>query len=225
MVLSVLLGSVYSDWGVELSRPTPLSHKSFAALLAALDADPAAAAVRYEKLRLRLVTFFRLEGTPFPEDRADEAMSRLARRLEEGERVRGLEAYAAGVARLLAREAAAEWRRSQKTMAEFARRAQARTLEADIEGTSRCLEECLRKLPEGQEEFILSYYSGSEGARIRNRNEMAKARNIPVNALRNRALRIRRRLFECVTKCRQSRESSVISGLEFPQEDKGPSAK
>lgn len=210
---------------MELSRPTPLSHESFAALLAALDADPAAAAVRYEKLRLRLVTFFRLEGALFAEDRADEAISRVARRLEGGERVRELEAYTAGVARLLMREAAAETQRTQRAMEEFARRSAAQAPGASSEGMSRCLEECLGKLPAGQQEFILSYYSGSEGARIRRRNEMAKARNIPVNALRNRALRIRRRLLECVRRCQHSRETSVMSGFEFSQEDEGPSAR
>ncbi len=208
-----------------MSRPTPLSHKSFAALLAALDADPAAAAVRYEKLRLRLVTFFRLEGAPFAEDRADEAISRVARRIEEGEPIRELGAYVAGVARLLVKEATAEAQRSQRAMAEFARRSAAQAPDPVTEGMARCLEECLGKLPDGQQEFILSYYSGSEGVRIRNRNEMAKARNIPVNALRNRALRIRRRLLECVRRCQHSRETSVMSGFEFSQEDEGPSAR
>jgi DNA-directed RNA polymerase specialized sigma24 family protein len=210
---------------VELSRPTPLSHKSFAALLMALDPDPAAAAVRYEKLRRRLVTFFRLEGVSFAEDRADEAISRVARRLEEGEPVRELEAYVAGVARLLLKEAAAEAQRSQRAMAEFARRAAGQDPDPHSEIMSQCLEECLRKLPDEQQEFILSYYSGSEGARIRNRNELAKARNIPVNALRNRALRIRRRLLECVRRCLRPRESSVMPRFELPQEDEGPSAR
>jgi hypothetical protein len=75
-----------------------LSKEALDGLLAALHADRTQAGVRYEQLRLKLVKFFTWERTTFPEERADEALNRLAKRMVEGESIGSVEAYLHGVA-------------------------------------------------------------------------------------------------------------------------------
>ena len=71
-------------------NPSPrwtLDARAFELLLAALAPQREAAAVRYEELRVRLIRVLRWERTSDPEALADEAFTRLARRLAEGEPV------------------------------------------------------------------------------------------------------------------------------------------
>ena len=61
-------------------------------LLARLDADADRAAEAYEVLRQTLTRFFDWRGAHFPDECADEAINRLARRLDAGRsgyRIRG----------------------------------------------------------------------------------------------------------------------------------------
>ena len=80
----------------ERRNPWALSGEAFERLLAAFAPSREEAALRYESLRQRLVRYFTWERCPFPEERADEALNRVARRLEEGEPVQNVEQYAAG---------------------------------------------------------------------------------------------------------------------------------
>src|ERR1700735_2144659 len=81
-----------------------LTAANFKFLLAKLAPDSTQAGVRYEKLRARLIAFFLRRMLPAPEDLADEAINRLARRLFEGEEVASIEAYALGIARYVLKE-------------------------------------------------------------------------------------------------------------------------
>src|SRR6185295_16069629 len=86
-----------SRW--ELSRDA-LDH-----LLQKLDPDRDAAGRAYEALRRRLIDLFAWEHGEAPEELADEALNRLARRLSEGVAIDdGIARYAFGIARLLLHE-------------------------------------------------------------------------------------------------------------------------
>ncbi len=64
-----------------------------------------------------------------------------------------------------------------------------------------CLEGCLAKLGPDQARLILRYYAGSGSAHIVVRREIASELGLEINTLRNRALRIRERLEDCVRRC------------------------
>ena len=75
-----------------------LTREGFRQLLAALDADPAVAAEKYELLRRKLISFFQWRRASFPEDFADETLNVTTRRIAEGERILNVSAYCRSVA-------------------------------------------------------------------------------------------------------------------------------
>lgn len=180
-----------------------INQHQFERLLVALSADRAAAGEAYEHLRLRLVKFFAWEDCRHPEDCADEALNRVARRLGAGEDVHNLPAYAAGVARLVLKEALRAQNREHSTVAEIP----VQPAPEPDEETARCLEECLNQLPKEGKQLILRYYEGDAAARIRNRQQMAGDLGVSLNSLRNRALRLRDKLEECM-RSRLQRDTS-----------------
>ena len=64
-----------------------------------------------------------------------------------------------------------------------------------------CLDHCLKKLPEQNRILIVGYYQGDAGVKIDNRSALARQLGIPLNTLRIRVLRIRRRLKDCIMSC------------------------
>ena len=177
-----------------------LTQEAFDHLLAALGDDRDRAAERYERARTKLVKFFAWERCDDPEDRADETMNRVARRLSEGEQIGNPEGYLYGVARLLLREAIVEGRRKSKVMEELSHGAATSAEPAD-DTALECLESCLRKMPADQRAFILEYYQGEQRTRIETRRRIALRLQLPVNAVRNRALRLREKMEDCVREC------------------------
>jgi DNA-directed RNA polymerase specialized sigma24 family protein len=172
-----------SRW--ELSRDA-LDH-----LLQRLDPDRDAAGRAYEALRRRLIDLFAWEHGEAPEELADEALNRLARRLSEGVAIDGgIARYAFGIARLLLHEQSRARRNRDAALREFPIDSGA------TEGaeTLRLLLECLDELPPNARDLIERYYGGE-------RDALARSLGISLNALRNRALRVREVLYECV--CRK----------------------
>lgn len=173
---------------------------AFDLLLAALDPDRDRAGVLYEELRLRLVKFFAWEGCADPDHWADEVLTRVARKLEGGEAIASIAAYAAGVARLALKEAL---RRQQRTLPlehDVALPTPAEA-EPDDPRANECLARCLHELPAEGRQLILDYYQGDGAQRIRQRHRMAGELGISLNSLRNRALRLRDKLEKCLAEC------------------------
>ena len=78
-----------------------LTGEALAGLLARLDPDPDRAGEKYEALRTALVRFFDWRGAPFPDDCADQAIDRLARRIADNEPIADIRSYGLGIARLV----------------------------------------------------------------------------------------------------------------------------
>jgi DNA-directed RNA polymerase specialized sigma24 family protein len=175
-----------------------LTQDSFDRLLAAFDADRSIAGEKYERLRARLARFFSWEGASAPEDLADEAFNRAAARLAQGEPVRDPASYLMGVSRLLLKEDVKRRRRVERAMHELTARGAAATPD---EATAQCLERCLGRLTAENRALILRYYTGDKASRIANRKAMADELGVDINALRNRALRLRDKLEQCVREC------------------------
>src|SRR4029077_4720264 len=115
---------------------------AFERFLAALAADRDAAADRYEQIRSKLLRFFEWRGGRFPEEHADETMTRVMRKLDEGEMILDAGTYCYGVARLVLLEALKQQDKQQEALRGFTVSAAAvLPIEAsDIERRLGCLE-------------------------------------------------------------------------------------
>ena len=188
----------------EKNRKWTLTDEAFSILLDTLGADRDLAAARYEALRARLIRFFGWERCPAAPDLADEVLNRLAKRLLEGERVEAVEKYAYGIARMILREVGAKSERNAAAVAELLRLAPEQRL-AEPKSLG-CVTQCLSRLAPQERDFILEYYTGDGRQRIENRRKMASRLNLPLNAVRNRALRLRERLERCSLECMRRNE-------------------
>lgn len=175
---------------------------AFLALLARLGSDGEAAETVYERLRRRLITYMRLHLPAEADDLADRTLDRMARRIHEGTSVQNVYSYALGVARMLVLEARARYSREQQSILE-----QAPLLEhsppeeeGDAEIVLSALQGCLEHLGPAAADLILAYYGGEGSARIEKRRRLAEELGLSVNALRNRALRLREALERCARK-------------------------
>ena len=195
------------------SRPSrALNADALNALLERLREEGPSPQVVYEQLRQRLIQTLRLHVPLQAEALADEALDRMARRIHEGTPVQNVALYALGIGRLLVREAQARVMR-ENTAARDA------TLFQDDEDdvTSRealhaALAGCLEGLGTGGADLILDYYAMGQGtARIERRRALAERLGVGLNALRNRALRLRDMLEHCIRERLAARDESPLS--------------
>src|SRR5262245_28671140 len=81
-----------------------LTQEAFDGLLALLAPDRDRAAKTYLETRRNLVRLFEWRGCSTPDEYADEAINRCARKIAAGEQIRDLTTYCMGIARMLLRE-------------------------------------------------------------------------------------------------------------------------
>src|SRR6185503_11070489 len=81
-----------------------LTADRFSKLLAGLGADRGQAGDKYEELRRMLIRFFECRDATFAEEHADEALNRLAKKIEEGVAINNVGSYCHGIARLVFHE-------------------------------------------------------------------------------------------------------------------------
>lgn len=182
-----------------------LTEEAFAKFLACLDSDPVRSGEMYEELREALVKFLAWRGANFPEELVDETFNRVARKLDEGEVIRDLSAYCHGVARGVLYQSLEHPGNKRVELGEL----KAITFqEPNPNGSDlrqECLNHCLSQLPAENRELIIEYYQDEGREKIDHRASMAKRLDIPLNALRSRARRIRSKLERCITRCRKDR--------------------
>jgi DNA-directed RNA polymerase specialized sigma24 family protein len=181
-----------------------MTPEEFEALLGQLDADRERAGERYETIRRKLVRLFEWRGCAMPEDLADVTMNRVARRLAEGIELRSSDPYGyfCGVAHLVFKESMRRAAREQRVLAEGGAWTPAAFDDGEpadyrLDGLRRCL----ALLPPDQRDLVLRYHQGANGqgeTNIRNRQALAQEVGLPMNALRIRVHRIRRKLESCV---------------------------
>ena len=178
-----------------------LTKEAWDSLLLAFDTDENAAAQKYQLLYQKLTRFFEWRNADYPSERADQTIDRVARKIQEGEKVEDVSSYAYGVARMILLEAAKERHREQAVMDEMPEPITHFEERQDDDPQVSCFERCLGNLPAENRELIITYYTDEKGAKIENRKTLADRLGIPMNALRIRAHRIRAKLEECVQTC------------------------
>ena len=178
-----------------------LTREAFNKLLAKLDEDRERAGEKYQELRRNLIRFFEWRGCAFPEDNADEAINRVARKIDEGEQIRDLFNYSLGVGRMVLREMQRKQAKEDEAHNQSAQSKGDRDDSADLERRLECLRNCLANLTPEDRELIVEYYRGEKGLKIENRKRLAARLKISLNTLRMRALRLRDDLEACVEKC------------------------
>ena len=182
-------------------RAEGLTSESLEALLLFLDSDRDRAGVQYEVIRRRLVRLFEWRGFGNSEDLADETINRVARRIQEGTEVRSADPYGyfCGVAHLLSKEVARRAARERAALEREEWQPAPPADEPEDDDRRACLRHCLLGLPNDQRTLVLRYHQ--EEDHIRSRQALSEELGIPMNALRIRVHRIRRKLEECVQEC------------------------
>ena len=173
-------------------------RQRFDALLARLSAQ-GDAPLSYEKLRRRLVLYFQVHAPVEAEAACDDVIDRLARRIEEGLPIDNVPLYALGIARNVLHELHARQVRDRAVATEIGFDAQITVDdEDDTEEKLTALRACLERLGQAGARLILAYYDGEGSERIRVRRALAERMKLGLNALRNRALRLRETLESCL---------------------------
>ena len=199
------------DGASRTERLQGLTPEGFEPLLAQLDPERERAGEIYETIRHKLIRLFEWRGCASPEDLADETINRVARRLAEGIELRSNDPYGyfCGVAHLVYKEILRQASRESRALASGDWLPPAAEEEEVSDARLDCLRRCLAQLPPDQRDLVLRYYqginykekSGPGENNIRNRQQLAREAGIPMNALRIRVHRVRRKLESCVHVC------------------------
>jgi RNA polymerase sigma factor (sigma-70 family) len=173
------------------------SKATIPALLAALGETPEKSGLEYERLRSKLILFFSRRMLQFPEDLADEALDRLARRIMEGTVIDSIPAFVLGIGRHLALE---QMKNREETMEDdFWDNVPALSATQSSEEEIARMERCLKTLRPDEAKLIRSYYLATESTPMKARDKLAKRLGISVNTLRQRVFLARRTLRDCMT--------------------------
>jgi DNA-directed RNA polymerase specialized sigma24 family protein len=173
-------------------------RRRFDALLTRLSTQ-GDAPLSYEKLRRRLVLYFQTHAPVEAEAASDDVIDRLARRIEEGTSVDNVPLYALGIARNVLHELRARQMRERAAATEMGFDAEI-PVDDDDDGEEElaALRICLERLGNAGAALIMAYYDGEGSERIRVRRALADRMKLGLNALRNRALRLREALESCL---------------------------
>ncbi len=181
--------------GKEASRG--LTPAEFDALLALLNPDREVAGQIYEDIRSRLIRLFDLWGCTHPEALTDDTFNRVARKAAEGlvlQRSNPIP-YIVGVARHIFQE----WLRQQQREIKIVESPDwppSAQPEEEPDFRLAYIRQCLETLAEDQKRLLLRYHEDRQ--RIRSRKDLCDELGIPMNALRIRVHRLRRKVEACV---------------------------
>ena len=185
-------------------RQESLTPDDFDRLLQWLDSNPEQAALKYEKTRTRLITFFAGGDCGCEAERlADEAFDRVSQKLKAGQvsesHGRDKTFYFLGFAKNIRHE----YLRQLKP-AEITSRVIGSNPDNNNEHTEQeleCLDGCMDELTKENRWLVIEYYYFEKSAKIEHRRKIANQLEIDVKALRLRIYRIREQLKPCLESC------------------------
>jgi RNA polymerase sigma factor (sigma-70 family) len=177
-----------------------LTPEELEALLRALGPDREKAGEQYEAIRRKLVRLFEWRGCAFPEDLTDETINRVARRMAGGVELHSDPyGYFCGVAHLVYKETLRRQVKEQQALESALETDAWPPLQDDETAADDRLEAlrgCLQALSDDQRRLVLLYHQDEN--HIRSRKILSDELGLPMNALRIRVHRLRRKLEECV---------------------------
>ena len=181
-------------------RPA-LTQETFDRLLDWLSGDREGAGEKYEQIRSQLIRLFICRGCQIPEELADEAINRVAGKLDEiADSYSGDPAlYFFGVAHNLH----LEYLKRKPATLPAPQIAEASTA---TDSQHYCLDRCMELLSAEERQLIMCYYGDGKEPKKKGRRELAGRLGIGSNALCIRAYRIRDRLRKCVKECIKTQE-------------------
>lgn len=174
-----------------------LTREGFDALLAMLHPDREKAGELYEAIRGRLIRLFEWRGCAHPDDLADETFNRVARKSAEGLELKRSDPYAyfCGVAHHVFQEVVRRERRESRSL-ESGDWQPSSPAEEEADFRLEHLRDCLQTLDSDQRRLLLRYYQDEQ--RIRSRKDLCDELGIPMNALRIRVHRLRKKVETCI---------------------------
>lgn len=190
-----------------------LTAETFDLLLKQLDDNRDEAAKKYVSLYSKLVRYFDFRGCSMPDWEADETMVRIARKIEQGVLITNFQGFMYGVARNIVIEAFKNREKQQNIFTDL-REEPASPDPGDQEHRLICLQAGLCKLPAGDRELLLAYYTTCDDKNMKHRRELARREGISINALRVRVHRLKTTLEKHVTGDREDKlhEKSSLHG-------------
>ncbi|MBX7170129.1 MAG: hypothetical protein K1X72_04175 [Pyrinomonadaceae bacterium] len=196
-----------------------LTTTAFEQLLSHLDPDLTQASEKYETLRRKLVKSLLWKQCPETEadTLADTALDRVALKLNQGEEVRNVQAFAGEVLRFVWLE---YLRRHKEDAAgdllpETPVQPNIEILK-DPDLRLRCLRQCLTEVvPENKDRMlIIGYYDTETGEKNKeHRKNLADKLNLTMITLKVKACRIRDRLEKCINECVNRLGTVTKSGI------------
>jgi RNA polymerase sigma factor (sigma-70 family) len=172
--------------------------ESFNLFLKWLNSDRELAAEEYEKLRQRLIIYFKNRGCVLSEALADETFDRVMRRLPAM-----IDTYEGSPAPYLYKTAKHVYLDFRRREPDYNNIPEQQWKNDTDERAYQCLERCIQELEPSQQQLIISYYSENKRAKIDHRKQIAERLNIEPNALRIRLHRLRKTLSQCIEECLQ----------------------
>lgn len=174
-----------------------MTPESFDALLSMLHPDREKAGEVYEGIRRRLVRLFEWRGCSRSEDLADETFNRVARKFAHGVELERTDPYPyfCGVAHHVFQEMVRREAREQRAL-ESGDWSSSPPPVDEPDYRLDHLRACLGILEAGQRRLLLRYHQDDQ--RIRSRKDLCDELGIPMNALRIRVHRLRRKVEACV---------------------------
>lgn len=177
----------------------------FSRLLTLLDAEPEIASARYIELREKLVRILLWKGCPevAADSLADSVLDRIAVKLDAGEAVSDLAAYASGVLRFVW----LEYLRKSKEVAsgdDLPEIAVNDEIADDPDNRLACLRSCMVEICRGavDQRLIVGYYDTTANEKNKEaRRMLAEDLGLSATALRVRACRLRDKLETCINDC------------------------
>jgi RNA polymerase sigma factor (sigma-70 family) len=178
-----------------------MNQEEFDKLLLWLDPDRDRAGKSYEHIRKSLINIFTLRKCNEAEDLTDEVINRVSEKVEDlmGRYVGNPALYFYGVAKLVFLEHSRRKALVRELPSQHGSHDPSTDDASDL--MHMCLDECLETLTPVNRNLILRYYENDKQAKIEKHKALAAELGIASGALRQRALRIRIAIQECVLNC------------------------
>lgn len=192
-----------------MTKDRPPTQESLDRLLSWLDSDRDKAVEEYERIRLRLITFFSCDGC----GEADEALTditfdRVMKRLDDGQVPDPFVGDKALYFRGFAKNVRHEHLRSRAVPHIDPPPIDSRRKELE----ALCLDECAKTIEPEEHWLAVEYYRFEKAEKIANRRKLAGQFNLTLAGLRTRVHRIRDSIKPCIEDCVEKGLNEMLSG-------------